>query len=163
MWPLERDCDAFYGNPRNPRNPAVINPQWEAENVVRIKAPYPLTYDGKPVSLVTSHKKCADALRAALGAAWEKVGRDLAKAQQLHMTIYGGGLMYRLKRNGTTLSMHSWACAWDFDPANNRLGQTKPFFTADHPLVQAFIEQGAEWGGSWSYKDAMHFQFARTK
>lgn len=162
-WPTQAECDAFYGNPRHPRDAARVNPAWEADNVVRIRAPYPMTYDGRPVSVLSAHKRCAEALRAALASAWAKVDRDLDKAKALHMTIYGGGFNYRLMRTGAALSMHSYACAWDFDPSNNRLGQRSHFFAPDHPLVVAFKEQGAVWGGDWSYPDAMHLQFARVR
>lgn len=163
VWPKQSECDAFYGNPRNPRDVARVNPQWEEDNIIRIRSPYPLTYDGRAVSVVSTHKKCAEALKAALNSAWEKVGRDIAKAQALHMTAYGGGFVYRLMRTGSALSMHSYGCAWDFDPQNNRLGQRSHFFKEDHPLVAAFLEQGAVWGGHWPYPDAMHVQFARVR
>jgi hypothetical protein len=66
-------------------------------------------------------------------------------------------------------SVHSWAAAIDLNTAYNPLAveppktfdPEKPYvFTVDHPVVLAFKEQGALWGGMFhSRKDAMHFQF----
>lgn len=162
MWPLESECMAFYGDPRG-RN-GQPNALWETANLVQIRAPYPLTYAGKPVTLIRVHRKCADALRSALTDAWARVGADLKKAAALGMTTYDGSYNYRLKRTNSELSMHAFGCALDFDAAHNPLGRRTGRFTEDHPLVLAFKAQGATWGGNFrSTPDLQHFQFARVR
>lgn len=162
-WPLESECIAFYGDPRG--RDGKVNPKWEAEHIIQIRAPYPMTYGGKPITLLRTHKRCSDALRAALVDAWARVGGDLKRATALGMTLYGGGYNYRLKRTNNELSMHAFGCAWDFDVAHNPLGRrTGNSFSLDHPLVQAFLNQNATWGGSFrSTADFQHMQFARVR
>lgn len=162
MWPIERECDAFYGNPRGRNGQA--NPAWVAANIINVQVPFPLFYAGTRVTTVTSHRLCADALRTVLRTAWDKIGRDAAKLHALHMDVYSGGFNYRPKRTSHDLSMHSYGCAWDWDAPNNRLGQRNAFFTADHPLIASFLEQGATWGGTFRQPaDFMHVQFSRVR
>lgn len=156
-WPLQKDCDAFYGDPRGADGPSA---KFEAR-LVSVPCPWILRYEGKPVRGLRVHKNCAESLARVLDAIWGRFGRDQAEIDRVGMSIYGGGYNYRLKRGGNSLSMHSYGCAVDFDPERNALGNSRP--TMDRRVVECFEAEGWEWGGHWSTKDGMHFQAARTR
>ena len=156
-WPLQRDCDRFYGNPRGAN--AGPSAKWESANLTLVKCPWVLRYAGKPVKGLRVHKKVAASLTKVLDAIWVRLGRSQAEIDRIGMSIYGGGYNFRLMRGGSSLSMHSWGCALDFDPARNGMGNSKP--AMDKRVVEEFEREGWEWGGHW--KDGMHFQAAWTR
>jgi len=51
------------------------------------------------------------------------------------------------------LSVHSWACAFDFNAAWNRLGREP---TLSKEMIQAIRDAGLVWGGDFKRKDGMH-------
>jgi hypothetical protein len=57
------------------------------------------------------------------------------------------------------LSTHSWAIAIDLNWATNAPGTRGDL---DAGIVEVFERFGFEWGGRWSYKDPMHFQYATS-
>ena len=71
---------------------------------------------------------------------------------------YGGCWNHRLVRGGAEQSMHSWGVAIDLNTPTNRLGEY-----GDMPwvVVEAFKHYGWVWGGDFSRKDFMHFQYGR--
>jgi len=152
-WPLQSACPTFYGVPGTAA--------WEAANLVSIPAPWTLYYDGKKTSGMRVHRKCADSLKRVLNAIWEACGRSQAEIDRIGMSNWGGGYNYRPMRTGSSLSMHSYGCAVDFDPARNGLGNRNP--KMDPLVIRAFEAEGWEWGGHWSNPDGMHFQAAWTK
>lgn len=156
-WPLQRECDRFYGNPRGPN--AGPSAKWESANLTLVKCPWVLRYAGKPVKGLRVHKKVAASLATVLDAIWVRLGRSQAEIDRIGMSIYGGGYNFRLMRGGSSLSMHSWGCALDFDPVRNGMGNPKP--NMDKRVVEEFEREGWEWGGHW--KDGMHFQAAWTR
>ena len=161
MWPLERDADSFYGNPRGKGDqPSAA---WMAANLVAIRPPFRMTYDGRPVATVQIHRLCADSLRGVLKAIWAQAGQDQATVDAWGVSVFGGSFNFRLKRGLSSLSMHSYGCALDFDPGRNPLGSRTGNFTENSPVVMAFEQAGWEWGGRWkSRPDRMHVQAART-
>lgn len=158
-WPLQRDCANFYGDPRDANGKASA--AWESKNLVLIKCPWTLRYDGKPVSGIRIHKKCAESLTRVLNAIWERCGRSQEEIDRIGMSVYGGSYNFRVMRGGSSLSMHSYGCAVDFDPPRNGLGNKNP--AMDRRVIEEFEREGWEWGGHWSRPDGMHFQAARTK
>lgn len=163
-WPLQKDCDTFYGNPRGANGRA--SPKWESANLVYVKAPFVITYDGQPLSKgLRVHRKVADSLRRILAKIWDAAGRDQKVVDHWGISKTAGGYNYRLKRGGSSLSMHSYGCAVDFDPANNGMGDTTPRFAQFPEVCAAFESEGWEWGGSWSGSscDGMHWQAAWTR
>jgi len=172
QWPLQRDCNAFYGDPRDPSDPTKPNAQWELENLTYIKPPYQMYYDGKPVSRIRVHKKCADAFMNVFNSLLKAADGDQKVLDNWGVSIYGGAYNYRLMRTSNNLSMHSWGCAIDLDPARNALGNNKPRFALYPQILKAFEDEGAIWGGDWNGNgstlderscDGMHWQFARLR
>lgn len=158
-WPLQKECDAFFGNPRGANDNASA--AWESKNLTSVKCPWVLRYAGKPVSGIRVHKKVAASLERVLKAIWDRVGHNQSEIDRIGMSVYGGGYNFRAMRGGTSLSMHSYGCAVDFDPANNGLGDKTP--KMDRRVIEEFEREGWEWGGHWSRPDGMHFQAALTR
>jgi len=157
-WPLQRDCDSFYGNPRGADGGA--SDRWEGISLVSVPCPWTLRYEGQPVRGIRVHRKCAASLTRVLDAIWQRLGRSQAEMDRVGMSIYGGSYNFRRMRGLGALSMHAYGCALDFDPAHNALGDPKP--AMDRRVIAEFEREGWEWGGHWSRPDGMHFQAART-
>lgn len=154
-WPLQRDCMSFYGDPRQRG--------WLQVNTVGVKCPWPIHCGRVPVDHITIHKKCAASLTRTLQAIWVAVGQDIGKIKQLRYDVFDGSYNLRVMRGGNALSMHSYACAIDWDAADNPFHVTKHLFSSDSLIVVKFKEEGWLWGGDWSLGsvDAMHVQAAR--
>jgi hypothetical protein len=170
-WPKQSQCDAFYGNPRG-RN-GTSSDSWKARNLIFIKVPFKMitAWDGKPVTRLHIHKKCAASLSGVLEKIWVASGRSQAKINEWGVNKFGGTFAFRTMRGGSSLSMHSWGCAIDFDPARNGLGDYTPILTPSHPVALAFKSEGwthgADWNGNQKVMDerrpdAMHFQAANV-
>jgi len=164
-WPLQRDCDSFYGNPRGGKG--ASSKSWEIGNLVRIKPPFAVYYDRRPVSYILIHRKCADSFRRVLDKIWIAAGKDQTTVDKWGASTYAGSYVFRLKRGGSTLSMHSYGCAIDLDPARNGFRNQHPNFGHGnaYKVVEAFESEGWEWGGRWSGRscDGMHFQASWTR
>lgn len=159
-WPHQSKVDAFYGNPRGMNGQA--NGSWEAANVVKVKTPWKLVtaWDGATVGAVRVHKKCADSLGRVFAKIWASSGQSQQKINEWGMNLYGGGFNYRMMRGSSRLSMHSWGCAIDFDPARNGYGDSTPNFANYPEVLNAFANEGWTWGGGWTKADGMHWQAA---
>jgi hypothetical protein len=167
-WPMQNQCDAFYGNPRGRNGQA--SRAWESANLVTISPPWPLFYAGKPAKLRV-HKKCADAFRLWFEAVWTNAGKDARVVHGWGMAATGGAYNFRLMRGGSALSMHSWGCAVDMDAPRNGFHNRRPHFASlRKEVVDPFLKLGGVWGGDWNGNrdslderacDGMHFQFAR--
>jgi len=138
----------FYGEPG------------DESNLVTFAPPYPLFYGGKKVSSVRCHKKVAESLKRVLA--------DIARLGRANPDImdeaedYSGCYNFRLKRGGSTHSLHAWGAAIDLDADDNTFRDSWPM-KADMPLeiMECFAREG--WlsaGAFWGY-DAMHFQATR--
>ena len=137
---------------------------WMRANLTRIIPPFRMTYDSRPISRITVHRKCAESLSRVLHAIWVASGHSQAVLDRWGVSIFGGSFNYRLMRGYNQLSMHAYGCAIDIDPARNGLGDTTPHLANCPQVVNAFLQEGWEWGGHWrTRKDGMHFQAARTQ
>ncbi len=172
QWPLQKECNAFYGNPRNPMDASLPSRAWEAANLTTVAPPFQMFYAGKPVKHVRVHKKCSDSLMRVFKTIWTLAGQHQRIVDQWGASVYAGAYNYRLMRGLNTLSMHSYGCAIDLDPARNGLHDRTPHFTASCPVAQAFRSEGWTWGGDWDGDgssadeprcDGMHWQAARVK
>ena len=160
-WPAQSLCDAFYGNPRGKNG--SYSQVWALANLTYIKPPFAMKIAWAPYTPITKiriHKKCAASLERVLNDIWQRAGRDQNKINEWGVNLFGGSFNYRLMRGGSALSMHSWGCAIDLDPARNGLGDFTPYLTSDHPVSQAFKKEGWVHGADWRRPDAMHFQAA---
>jgi hypothetical protein len=116
-----------------------------------------------PLRSFMFHRLAAPALRRVLAAILveypEPWQREVAG---LH--LWGGAYNFRLMRGGSALSMHSWGCAVDLNPAVNWFGRRYVEHLGMMPrtVVRLFEAEGFVWGGLWRKPDAMHFQAART-
>ncbi|QTL01896.1 M15 family metallopeptidase [Aquabacter sp. L1I39] len=158
-WPLQREVDSFYGNPRGAGGGP--SEKWEAGNLVLVPCPWLLRFEGQSVRGIRIHKRCATSLARVLDAIWARCGRSQAEIDRIGMSAYGGSYNFRRGRGLATLSMHAYGCAVDFDPDHNGLGDPTP--AMDRRVIEEFERQGWEWGGHWSRPDGMHFQAARTR
>jgi len=161
-WPLQKDADAFYGNPRGKNG--NVNPHWYEENLLRVQTPWKLYYDGKPLTRgILFHRKAAASLTSVFKRIWDAAAHSQAQIDAWGMSDFSGSFNYRLKRGGRSLSMHSYGCAVDFDADRNGFGDRTPHFAGAQHVLDAFAAEGAIWGGTWSKPDAMHWQFARVR
>lgn len=139
---------SIYGDPRGAR-PDQASLSWQRANLIRITPPYRMTYAGTPIKGVTIHKACAPAFAGLF-----ELLKTAAKGKQETLdhwgvSIFGGSFNYRLMRNLSTLSMHSFGCAIDLDPARNGLGDRTPRFAEFPEVVKAFRDSGLCWGADW--------------
>lgn len=153
-WPLQSECMTFYGNP--------YKAGWLHANTVDVVCPWPLSVEGIATQHILIHKKCADSLVRVLNNIWEAVGKDLDRIKLLRYNIYDGSYNLRPMRGSKQLSMHSFACAIDWDASDNPFHNHLHLFKSDSILVLKFKEEGWSWGGDWSNPDAMHVQAARV-
>lgn len=154
-WPKQADARAFYGNP--------FDSKWYGNNIVYVVPPYPLHMGPAKISKIAVHKKCAQSLKAVLADIY-KTYNDLYEGDYLtHMRNdgileYDGSYNLRKTRGSQSISMHSYACALDFDAEHNPLGHPGRF-TKDSIIVKAFKKEFWRWGGDYSgRKDMMHFE-----
>jgi hypothetical protein len=170
-WPLQRECDSFYGNPRG-KNVTQPSAKWESEYLVFFKPPFRITYAGKHVAQFKVNKNCLVGFQEAFNNLYKAAGGKQKTLDHWGVSIFAGCYNYRLMRGGNSLSMHSWGCAIDLDPANNSLSDNTPRFSQFPEVLDAWAKTGALWGGDWDGDkdtlderrcDGMHWQFARLK
>lgn len=164
VWPLQKDCNAFYGNPGN--TPAQWA-AWEGEHLVEVKCPWQLYFiEGQhkqSVADIRIHKLCAASLTTVLGNIWDSVGKDPAKITALHYDRYSGSYNQRPMRGGSARSMHGYGAALDIDAEENAQHDEHGLFTPTSLITIKFEAEGWVWGGRWSVSsvDKMHYQAAR--
>lgn len=149
VWPRQKDARAFYGDP--------------GENHVQIEPPYSVFYGGKLVRKITINAKCAESGERILHAVKAHYGE--AEIKRLGLDIYGGCFANRPMRNGTTLSTHAFAAAWDWDPERNQLRENHTTARFARPEYAGFIDAHEAEGwislGRARDMDWMHFQAVR--
>lgn len=122
---------------------------WEAEVLVLVRRVCNTRFN------VRLHHLVVEPFQKALWAA-------LADAPAYTVRMLGGYCPRHQRHNpALPLSIHSYGAAVDFNWDTNPMG---PELKTDlpPPFVNAFRNQGWEWGGDWKgIKDAMHFQYAR--
>jgi D-alanyl-D-alanine carboxypeptidase len=159
-WPLQKDADSFYGNPRGG---ASYSTQWARERLVHVACPWPLRMGDIHIPAITVNAACSHSLSNVLAEIWDEAGKDENKIRELRYDVFSGSFVFRKSRTGNFLSMHGYGAAIDFDAPDNMLHSHKHLFTEDSIIVRAFKKEGWIWGGDWSGDgvDAMHFQAAR--
>lgn len=149
-WPMgdQTSLRAFYGDPG------------DESQLVRIEFPYPMLYGGKKVTSTRVHHKCANSLLRVLTAIRERM--EASPLIRDEAADFGGVFNFRLKRGGSTYSVHAWGAAIDLDADDNSFRDSWPM-KSDMPLeiIEEFAREG--WTSAaafWGY-DAMHFQAVR--
>ena len=99
-WPLQSQCSQFYGNPRGPGG-ATYSRAWYTQNVVIVKPPFAMAMGTINITRIPFHRRCADALNAALEAIWVAAGRDQRVVDQWGMSVFSGSFNYRPMRGGS--------------------------------------------------------------
>lgn len=163
MWPRQSDVLAYrspYGDPRG-RGGGVASARWQRASLVAVPCPWTMWMGDIRITRISVHDYCAESLGRVMGKVWIRAGKKQRQIEEWHADKFGGGFNYRPMRGLSTLSMHAFGCAIDFDPENNGLGDRTPFFTSSNPLIEEFEREGWTWGGRWrSRVDAMHVQAA---
>lgn len=170
MWPNQNpaDMNRFYGNP-DANSDGAADAAWERDNIVSITPPYTLYYPtseqnrrAKAFKALRVHKKCAADLLSILTEI--KAAFTPEEIRKYELDICGGTYVFRLKRGGTSLSMHSWASAIDLSHLINFYGKKYQPDSNMMPYraIQIFEDHGWTWGGLWRTGDAMHFQAANV-
>jgi hypothetical protein len=165
VWPLQKDCNVFYGNPGST---AAQWAAWEDANLTKVICPWPLAFfdSGKstPVKAIGINKKCAASLGVVLGNIWDAVAHDVSAIETLHYNRYSGSYNQRKMRGGSARSMHGFGAAIDWDAEENEQHATKHLFQENSLIVVKFKAEGWVWGGDWSPQsiDSMHVQAARV-
>jgi hypothetical protein len=116
-----------------------------------IKANWVNTATGKTINKIYLNKDMLTPLTQAM---------DNLKTRGLlsELKTFDGCFMIRMIRGSTTTpSTHSYGLAIDVNAATNALGQV-PQLSAE--FVACFTDVGFVWGGNFSRKDGMHFQWA---
>lgn len=147
LWPKSDNASlrAFYGEPG------------DEDNLVRIEFPFKTLYEGRPVTNTRCHRKVAASLTRILKTIGEKFGNQPGIMEEA--SDYGGLFNFRLKRGGSSYSLHAYGAAIDLDADDNTFKDVWPQH-ADMPLeiMEVFAREGwVSAGGEWGY-DAMHFQ-----
>ena len=153
-WPHDDTTSliAFYGKP------------WEDTSLLtHVPPPFVMKYEGTQIHGILIHVKVADALLAALNAAWTFYGKDQAQIDASGLSNYSGSYNYRNVRGASSLSCHAFGAAVDIDAEHNPMYYNPNVVPCrmPSPVVNAFVSNGATWGGSFQHRvDKMHFQYA---
>ena len=132
------------------------------DELVNIVPPYTLYYEGKAVKTIRVHRLIAGRVEAALRAVLEHYGQEAIS--RLGLDVYSGSYNYRSTSTGSSLSMHAWGIALDFDAEHNSYATKQPkarFSGAEYDAWwRIWEEQGAVSLGRERDVDWMHLQFA---
>jgi hypothetical protein len=98
----------------------------EGENQALVRSPYMLRLDWdleETIWKFSAHQSLVSRMEAALADVLAHYGID--QIRNLGLDRFGGCLNVRLKRGGSTPSVHSWGAAKDWYPSRNQLKQTR--------------------------------------
>lgn len=149
-WPAadQASLRRFYGAPGS------------EDRLVMIEFPYPMLYGGKRVTRTRVNARCADSLLRVLrdiGNRWGDRPEVMEEAED-----FGGVYNFRLKRGGSSYSLHAYGAAIDLDADDNTFRDSWPM-RSDMPLeiMECFAREGWVSGGAFWGFDSMHFEATR--
>jgi hypothetical protein len=151
--------------PRIDGRPSPDGSAWARNNIVMVRCPYQLYAEGKPIEGIRINKRCAASLLRVLDAIWERCDKSQETVEKFGYHKFDGSYVYRKKRGRSSLSMHAYGRAIDFNADENQHHSQKHSFQNGDIIVSAFKAEGWVWGGDWKgqWVDAMHFQAARVR
>ncbi len=121
------------------------------------KESYMVVFDVPPrleIGAIPNRIYCNLYMIKPLTAAFENL---IKRGRVAELRTWDGCFNIRQKRNGESMSLHSWGLAIDVNASWNQLGHVP---TLTPSFVACFTDAGFEWGGDWSSPDGMHFQLA---
>lgn len=152
LWPTQSQCAAFYGPPGQVK-------------LASIQLPYPFYYDGREMKSISVHEKIASTVKKILHKVKDHYGVE--KINELKLSDYSGCYNPRRMRGGSAWSMHAYACALDFNAADNQLKWNHTRARFAKPIYnkwwELWEEEGAVSLGRTADYDWMHVQFARLR
>ncbi len=168
------EINEMFGYPAN--KDGTLNEAWEANHIERVAPPgaWQLYYQDDrrgpvPVSGIRIHRLLKPVFTSALEDIWEVARENLGAGASdsairfwLHerrLDQHGGGFNFRPITGGTSLSLHSYGIAIDWDPDHNPrqkpLTKTLPDWWYD-----VWARHGWSDGRHFKTPDPMHVQFA---
>src|SRR5512143_336902 len=149
-WPHDdtESLTAFYGRPGTQSNLVLVKPPWR------------MTYEGRPIKGVQIHRKCAESLKRVFDDIAEQVDNDWSQLPP-GAVKFSGSYNYRRIRGSSRVSTHAFGAAVDLDAEDNPMNSRGDKGTMSPIVINAFKREGWFWGGDFkSRKDPMHFQAA---
>jgi hypothetical protein len=164
---------AMFGNPANVNG--TLNQAWEHANIVLVAPPnWKLYYQNSatsimPTSGIRMHRLLTEPFNAAMSDIWDYAKQQLGAAATddavrdwLHKNRFdqtGGGFNFRPITAGTSLSLHAYGIAIDWDPVHNP--RQKPLKnTLPDWWYAIWVKHGWSDGRHFPTPDPMHVQFA---
>ncbi len=122
------------------------------------RLPFTVFYEDTPVTKLSAHVLCADSLERVFHRLAE-VFPSKAKRQAAGILTWDGIYNPRLKKGGSTWSMHSWAIAIDLNASKNgNLTHWPTKAVMPIEVMECFAKEGWLSAGAFWSRDAMHFQ-----
>lgn len=150
-FPRQSDVPAFYG-PHGMPDGSITPPTKE------ITLPFPIYYEGRAVTHLRPHEKCADSLLRVFHRLAEVYPTD-SDRMAAGVAVYDGLYNPRPMRGGSAWSMHSWAIAIDLNAEQNgNLTHWPTQATMPIEVMECFALEGWTSAGAFWSRDAMHFQ-----
>jgi hypothetical protein len=141
---------------------SIFGQPGDESQLVSIRPPYPLFYEGREVKSIRVHEKIAAHVEAALAEVLDTYG--LGAIKRLGLDQYSGSYNYRAASGSAALSMHAWGIALDFSEEQNGLKVGAPEASLSRPECRRWWEiwerHGAVSLGRARNYDWMHIQFA---
>jgi lysozyme family protein len=153
VWPRQSEVPAFFGSPCEP-------PMKRLELPFKMRIAWDLK---KEITGFMIHEKAHDSAARVFDKIWNHYRE--AGIREIGADLFGGCYNCRKMKGGTSLSMHSWAIAIDFDPARNQLKWSNLHARLAKPdavkIWEFWEEEGwLSLGGARDF-DWMHVQAAR--
>lgn len=147
-----------YGNPDS-NGDFLLDTSWVDNHLAVYDLPFPMRLAWNKLTIarrIQVHRSVGPVMIDALRAIQHYKGWEYLIEQEYD--LYGGCFNFRAKRLGGELSTHSWGIAIDINPHIAPMGSMghQPQF-----IIDAFVERGFVWGGTFPVPDGMHFQACR--